>query len=540
MESRAAMNRRHFLHTLAAAPLVAAEPRRKAPFRVIYSNDLTNITSCVSPFHAAREPFRPEMLDATVDEVTGLVDAHFLQPGLGVVPMWPSSVIDLKEHFAWIKKRYGQKPDSFSQFVLNGGDIVQRFIDRCRVKGQAAFISLRMNDAHHKEFVDPNPGDKPGSSIGMSVTRWYAEHPKHRINPGSQRGADLVLNWTEPEVRAQKLAMLHELIENYELDGLELDFLRFYSYFRPETPAEQRRAIMTNFVQEVRKLLGPKKWLCARVPCYLAALDELGLDLKALVAVGLDMVNASAHYFTTQQHELVAIRRMTAGATLYFELCHTIWKGDKVQAGYDVFPFRRATREHLHTSAHLAYARGADGVSLFNFAYYRQHGQGEGRGLFGEPPFEALKALREPQTLAKEPQHWFIANGWRSPGAKPLPVPRKLELNKPGKFNFDLAAPHGDARVRIQADQSLVGSEWSATLNGEAILATPDVSEPFAVPYPSMIAKPDELRAWSIPGKLIREGKNCLEVTLQAGEPLSLLFVDMTILPAFMEKSRGH
>lgn len=521
------MKRRHFIHTLAATPLLAAEASRKAPFRVIYSNDLTNITSCVSPFHAAREPFRPEMLDASIDEVAGLVDAHFLQPGLGVVPLWPSKVIDLKEHFAWIKQHYGQKPDSFSQFVLNGGDIVQRFIDHCRATGQAAFISLRMNDAHHKEFVDPKHGDKPGSSIGMSVTRWYADHPEHRIKPGSLRGADLVLNWAEPEVRAQKLAMLRELIDNYDLDGLELDFLRFYSYFRPETPIEQRRATMTNFVAEVRQLLGPKKWLCARVPCYLPALDELGLDLKALVAAGLDMANASAHYFTTQQHDLAAIRKMTSGATLYFELCHTIWKGDKVQAGYDVFPFRRATREHLHTSAHLAYARGADGISLFNFAYYRQHGKGEGRAEFGEPPFEALKALRDPIALAKEPQHWFIASGWRSPGMKPLSVPRKIELNKPAKFSFDLAKPRGDARIRIQVDRNLETSEWAATFNGEAIAATGNVSEPFPVPYPSMLGKPEELRAWLVPALLLREGKNSLEVTLKTGTQVSVVFVDM-------------
>jgi hypothetical protein len=163
----------------------------EAPFRVLYSNDTTNITSCVSPFHQAREPFRQEMLEASVDEVAGLVDAHFLQPGLGMVPLWPSKVLPLAEHYAWIKQRYGQKPDSFGQFgqfVLNGGDVVKVFIDRCRAKGQAAFISFRMNDAHHKEFVDPKPGDKPGSSIGMSVTKFYAAHPEHRIKPGSQRG----------------------------------------------------------------------------------------------------------------------------------------------------------------------------------------------------------------------------------------------------------------------------------------------------------------------------------------------------------------
>lgn len=534
-EETRSMKRRHFLALSTVTPLLAAGSRRKAPFRLLYSNDLTHITSCVSPYHAARQPFRAEMLDASIDEVTGIADAHFLQPGLGVVPLWPSRSFDHQAHYDWIKQRYGQKPDSFGQFVLKGGDIVQRFIDRYRAQGQAAFISLRMNDAHHKEFTDPQPGDQPGSSIGMSVTRWYAEHPEHRIQPGSRRGADLVLNWAVPEVRAQKLRMIGELCEGYELDGLELDFLRFYSYFRDETPVEQRRAIMTSFVKEVRQRLGPQRWLCARVPCYLPALDALGLDLRALVAAGLDMVNASAHYFTTQQHDLAKIRQQTVGAALYFELCHTLWKGDKVQAGYDVFPFRRATREQLHTSAHLAYARGADGISLFNFAYYRQHGQGEGRGLFGEPPFEVLKALRAPQVLAQGPQHAFIAPGWRAPGMKPLPVPRKIELNKPAKFLFDLASPHGAARVRIQAGSDLAGTTWSAAFNQEPVLATEDVSEPFPVPYPSMLAKPEELRAWQIPAGSLREGVNSLEVTQLSGRPATVLFVDLAC-PAVSSK----
>jgi len=532
------MNRRHFLQSTAAAasaPFLAAEARPKPPFRVLYSNDTTNITSCVSPFHQARQPFRKEMLEATVDEVAGFVDAHLLQPGLGVVPMWPSKVINLEKHYAWIKERYGIGPDSFGNFALKGGDIVQVFIDRCRLRGQAAFVSVRMNDAHRKEYVDAKPGDKPGSSIGMSVTRWYAEHPQYRIKPGSERGADRVLNWAVPEVRARMLALIQELCENYDLDGLELDFLRTYSYFRlEETPLDQRRAIMTGFVKDVRDLLdrttrdGKRRWLCARVPCYLEALDVLGLDLAALTTSGLDMVNASAHYFTTQQHHLDAIRRRVPDAALYFELCHTLFKGDKVQAGYDVFPYRRATREHLHTSAHLAYAKGADGISLFNFAYYREHGKGEGRGSFAEPPFDALKELSDPKTLARQPQHWFIAPGWRAPGMKPLPVPRKIEPGKPAAFTFHLASPQGGwkntARLRAQFDQAPGAGEWRATFNGELIPTTADVSEPFPVAYPSMMGAPDELRAWNVPPALLREGANKFELT---GPEATVLFLDL-------------
>jgi hypothetical protein len=539
------ISRRNFIHTTAAATLAAATTNwsraqnPQAPFRLLYGNDTTNITSCTSPFHRKGEAFRKEMLEASVDEVAGTgVDVHLLQPGLGMVPMWPSDVLPLAEHYDWIRKRYGQSPDSFGRFVLGGGDVVKVFIDRCRLRGQSPFISFRLNDAHHKEFVDPKPGAKPGSSIGMSVTRFYAEHPEYRLVPGSLRGADLVQNWAAPEVRAVKFALIRELCERYDFDGLELDFLRTYSFFRlEETPPAERRAIMTAFVKDIRALLdrtsrnGARRWLCARVPCHLPAHDILGLDLKALVGAGLDMVNASSHYFTTQQHDLAAIRERTHGAALYFELCHTIWKSEKVTAGYDVFPFRRATREQLHTAAHLACSRGADGISLFNFAYYREHGQGEGRGVFGEPPFDALKALAEPQTLATEPQHWFIAQGWRAPGMKPLPLPRRIESGKPAKFTLDLAAPHDgwkrDARLRIQSDAPLGDRELVCTFNSEPVATNSDVSEPFAVPYPSLMGRPEELRAWTVPAQSLRNGRNSCEVTLQSGEPISIVFVDL-------------
>jgi hypothetical protein len=542
------LDRRQFLAAAASAafwigrpnPLPAATRRLKAQFRLLYSNDTTNITSCVSPWHKKAEPFRPEMLEASVDEVAGTgVDAHFLQPGLGMVPMWPSKVLPLAEHYAWIKERYGQGPDSFGRYVLDGGDVVKVFIDRCHRRGQAAFISFRLNDAHHKEFVDPKPGAKPGGSIGMSVTRFYAEHPEYRIKPGSLRGADLVQNWAVPEVREQKFALIKELAQNYDLDGLELDFLRFYSFFRPdESTREQRCAIMTGFVRQVRELLdrtaqgGRRRWLCARVPCYLPTLDLLGLELRALVDAGLDMVNASAHYFTTQQHDLAAIRKLVPDATLHFEMCHSTWNGPKLTEGYDVFPFRRATPEQLQTAAHLAYARGADGISLFNFAYYREHG-GAGRGPFGEPPFHVLKGLRDAKWLAQQPQHWFLAPGWRAPGTKPTQVPRKVESGKTAKFILDLTPPtngwKNDGRLRIQTVEPIVSARFAATFNGALLRPTDDVSEPYPNPSPSLLGTAETLRAWRVPAALLRDGANRLDVKLETDAAAEITFLDLAV-----------
>lgn len=539
------LHRRRFLQASAAAlavsPLSHAQSvRTKAPFRVIYSNDTTNITSCISPFHKAREPFRAKMLEATVDEVAGLVDAHFLQPGLGMVPMWPSKVMPLESHYAWIKERYGVGPDSFGNFVMNGGDVVQVFLDRCRVTKQAAFISFRLNDAHHKEFAEPKPGDKPGTSIGMSVTRHYVEHPEYIFKRESKRGSDLVQNWVHDDVRAQKLALIVELCENYDLDGLELDFMRFYSFFDLEnTTLEQRCGIMTGFVKEVRQVLdrteraGKRRWLCARVPCLVKGLEALGLDLLALVSVGLDMVNLSASYFTTQQMDLAAIRAQVPETTaLYVEMCHSIANGSKLVPGYDTFTFRRTTPEQYQTTAHLAYARGADGVSLFNFAYYRDHG-GPGRGPFAEPPFEVLKTLSERQQLAVKPNHWFLAAGWNNPYVRPPLLPRGLKEKNKAVFKLDMAAPtggwKGEGRLRLQADATLEGRVLQARCNGTELVSTEDVSEPFENPYPSLLGRAENMRAWKVPVTLLRDGVNEIVFFHQSGKPVTLEYLDLRV-----------
>ena len=43
----------------------------KPPIKTIYSNDITNLITCVSPYHRKGESFRREMLEASVDEVSG-------------------------------------------------------------------------------------------------------------------------------------------------------------------------------------------------------------------------------------------------------------------------------------------------------------------------------------------------------------------------------------------------------------------------------------------------------------------------------------
>ena len=76
---------------------------------------------------------------------------------------------------------------------------------------------------------------------------------------------------------------------------------------------------MTGFIRRVRKVLdetsrgGKRRWLCARVPCYVSGFDPLGIDLRAWADAGLDMVNLSPSFFAVQQTDLLNRARHGAG-----------------------------------------------------------------------------------------------------------------------------------------------------------------------------------------------------------------------------------
>jgi hypothetical protein len=244
------------------------------------------------------------------------------------------------------------------------------------------------------------------------------------------------------------------------------------------------------------------------------------------------MVNVSASYFTLQQTALPAIRRIVPQAAVYLELCHSIWNGSRPPGakGGDAFPFRRATPEQFYTAAHLAYARGADGVSAFNFAYYREHG-GPGRGPFAEPPFQIFKHLGDRAWLARQPQHYFLSTGWGNPFLKRATLPRIVGKGQTAEFTLDLAPPAGGwregGRLRIQCEASLGESRWRARLNDQTLLPSDDVSEPYVNPYPSMLGRADEMRAWRVKADLLRDGPNRIAVTLESGARARIVFLDL-------------
>jgi len=561
-----------------------APPRPQPPFRVLFSNDLTNIVTCVSPYSAHGEPFTRKGLFGTVDETAGIgIDAHMLQPGYGWVPFWKSKLYPAAEHARWFTERYGLQPSSYTKYMIDGGDIVGEFVQRCREKGLAPFVSLRMNDMHEKMWVDftkeemsvfrksddqataKDDTEKRHDFIkrrvrdffDLTVSEYYDAHPEYRLNnikvpPRGDQAPFLwadenrnplrknnIWNWAIPEVRQHKLDFITEICENYDIDGLEMDFTRHRWLFRDDVPEAERRKIMTGYVRQVRAVLdrttppGRHRWLSLRLPFRISQQKQMGLDIKSCHDAGVDIFNLSCHYITQQQHDLAKIHEEVPGAPLYLELTHTPQRFEPVDKsrlhGRDSTDLFLLTKpEQFYTAAHLAYRRGAQGVTAFNFVYYREHDERMG-GTVAEPPFEVFQILRDPGLVAQQPQHYFLSTS----DYKGRDFKRPVKKGFDETFTLDMAPPAGgwttDGRLRLQVEPAWGGASSEVSVNGTRLEPTGDISEPYPTKFDEGLGDAKSLRAWTLPKALLKDGINEIRIVIPEGIEGELVFLDIGI-----------
>ena len=513
----------------------------KAPFRLLYNNDSTNTAGVVSPWHEDGRPFSEDLLVESIEEVADKgVDAYMLSPGMGWVPWWQSKVEP--GFYEWWKERTGLEVEGwggrgYDKYVSGGGDMVQVLADTCRGLGMAPFVSLRLNDVHHQE----NYARKKQESLVSC--RFYTEHPEWHIDRDHPRMEGYYkkrgMDWAVSQVREYKLALVRELADNYDLAGLELDFLRDDTLFRDDGPAESERiAIITEFVGEVRAALdrrrGNRRWLCVRIPLQQSAHPRIGLDVRRLREAGVDMFNLSGWYHTTQRTDIAPIRERVPDAAIYLEMTHsTGWHPHFLRSGnYGTNGDPRTSDHQLYTTALLAHRRGADGLSLFNFVYYRMGHKIDVPVM--EPPFHVLPRLNDGEFLARQSHCYMLAGSsyYRQ-------VPTELRVGEPVNLTLDmLPAPsrraerkRGQAaapsRLRLHTGSELTSDHAIAvSFNGHVLDACPDTSRFFGNPFDPMISPRNNRRAWLLPEALIQDGPNDLDVELEKGPAANVVYVD--------------
>ncbi len=547
------------LPALLAGVAFAAEsptnrPQGKAPFRMLFSNDTTNILSCLSPYHGPDDrALTDAMIRASVDEaaVPGM-GAQLLQPGMSWVPWWPSKVVPLKSHLAWFERHYGVAPSgAFTDYLRNGGDMVKVFTEQVHKNKEAAFISFRLNDVHALDqafLKTPNHG-----RYAVSFAQFYVENPQFRIGNIEEKSvASRVQNWLHPEVRDYKFRIIEEVCQNYPVDGIELDFMRWFGYFPRGTDAAQAKEIMADFVARVRKMLdatsreGKYRWLSVRIPASPEQWPDLGIDPKAFYEAGADIFNLSNSYCMTQQNPVALVRSLAPASTIVVELTNTVATWKVTAGGGDNANLRRATKQMLENTARLAYARGADGVSFFNFVYYRPFGSArEKRGPFDEPPFDVLPSLASAEGVKNAPPYYFYAtnaDGGQMKGRELL-----MKSGDNHSFTMDmLPLPRGQAgRLRVQIvtevekpmgegefDETADRGQWRVRVNGRELRPDPSAGEvyPFNTDIRAGFGEIEQYRAYVIPPDLVKDGLNQIDVWYASGsQPMYLRFVDVAL-----------
>lgn len=538
------MNRRNFLRQVSvftagyASQSVMGMERdfSKLP-RTIYSNDTTHILSCQRP-EVRSATFTDELLRDSIREAKG-VDAHFLQPGLGWMPWWPSKIYSAQDHYTWLREKHGVTAvPQVGKYLLQGGDMLRTLVDTCQEMGVAPFLSYRLNDGHHvRQLAEALKSGKPDKNFAR---HYWDNYEKYRIGPDIVNWDEGVFDWSIPEVRDYKFSLIEEACSNYDLAGLELDFMRHRVRFGPDTALDERIAITNKFVRRIRKMLDrtaadrglPRRWLCIRVPANAVFRREHGVDLTTLVKSGVDMINLSHSYFTWQD-DSVARARKEAGTevAVYLEMSHTTMTG-KATAGSGTQPYHRTTEEQFYTTTRLAYDQGATGVVLFNFPYYRYHVT-DTVGPFHEPPFHVLPKLKDPRFLKKQDEWYFLTSGRKDPALGERRLPAILQRNETQSFIL-LTLPQpknrADGCLRLRSDEEISDRKIEIRFNGKTLNPIAPVTVPLPHPYTdTWIGEPEELACFEFPASVTLRKSNIIEITVKEGIRVRLTYLDVTI-----------
>ena len=187
--------------------------------------------------------------------------------------------------------------DNEKRLEAEGTDMVSASLARARERGLETFITLRMNDLHFADTL---------SACKMAMEEFWLQNPQFWTNdPSIGYNSAGALDYAHPQVREHKLALIREQLERFGplIDGVDLDFMRFFVYFRADE-ARANSQIMTQFLCQVRTLvdsvsavLGRPLLLSARVAPTLAYNMKKGLDVAEWVRRGLlDFISIGTHW----------------------------------------------------------------------------------------------------------------------------------------------------------------------------------------------------------------------------------------------------
>lgn len=258
-------------------------------------------------------------------------------------------------------------------------DVLKVVTEHMRAKGKEVLAAIRMSDTHHRK-IDPASPLCPKFAI---------EHPQFVIKQPDGRTNETALDYSHEKVREHRLGIMREIAEDYDVDGLELNFVRWAKHF-PRDKGREKAPIMTAFVGQIREMLdtAAKKrgrgrlTLGVRVPESIAACWLAGVDIETWVRRGwIEYVVISTWNNTDPQLRVDAFTRFTKPAgvdtiVVMGNMIGTIYSGPPsildrpiaMSAKHKTNSYlgMLITESEARGAAANYYAWGADSISFWN------------------------------------------------------------------------------------------------------------------------------------------------------------------------------
>ena len=489
-----------FVHS-AAGDATRKEAARRAR-RVVLNNDGNDVPD--TDASRTKEGFLSVRFDHLAD--CG-VDSVFYCTSMSSVFTHKSKVLEMHSHMPALLKM--------------GIDPLQLAIEWCRKHDTEVFWTLRMNDIHdnwNKTIRARWKHDRPELVMGTpeEAKIYGMRDPRHLWT---------LADYAQKDVRDMMVRAVEEVLVNYDVDGIDLDFLRHICYFRetrlyqPVTPAH--RDMLTDMVRQIREHVlaasqrrGKPILLSARVLQTMPLNERFGLDVEQWADKGyLDLVVAGGGFdpFTSAGKELVDWchgRNVPAYGCITAEAFNQgVWSGP----GIPHTELSEKKQESWRGAAANTWALGVDGIMTFNLSADRT-GVERSRSVLqeiGNPKnLVAKDKLYCIEHLQDDDYCWMIRSVPRE-GRLPVSVSKDNTVTRQLPVADDIPALIDRVqklRLRVYLDHFREPDRVTVSLNNVKLETASD--------------RPQWLAA-DVPPRVMRKGSNELAIRLEKGRSAS-------------------
>ena len=407
-----------------------------------------------------------------------------------------------------------------------GVDWLAEAATACRRRGIRPWLSIRMNDMH--------------GSIGSYMNCDLSSDPRCRlsgrpVNPRDEPRPDwMALNYERPEVRDYMFTLIREGVEDYDYEGLELDWLRNPNCCEP-VASQQTIDTMTQWIAAIRALTtrrakqtGRPFPLGLRVPANYELMRAIGLDVAALARAGLiDFVAPSAFMQTCWGLPLERVKAELGEQVAVYgvaEFALNFVFGYSPRLDLSGMRCAGAHAATMRGSAAGQLVLGADGIEQYNlFAVDEARTWDSTPDMW--PQYEALRGIADLATLRGQPKHYAFPTqsaAWSyAPFSPAEPLPALIEPDGRRTFALPMCAEPAQAglgltvQVVVEKTEALPGI--GVSVNGSwpnfEALATDELLFPNG-PFTHHLPAHRALN-FAFPITTVRDGWN--EITVYSG-----------------------